>query len=129
MDLIDVQKLREYNDNYGWILTAVDHFSGFSFARPIEYKSAEDVAEALAEIFASVGLWESVHCDEGREFDNQILHQLEEYLNIKSIHGAPYSPWEQGKVERFNQTLERALGIHAAKCHSLLFRKETGFRE
>jgi IS30 family transposase len=92
-------------------LTAVDHFSGCAFTKPVEYKTATDVGAALLEIFESVGLWESVHADEGREFDNHTLHALEEILNIKSIHGAPYSPWEQGKVERFNRTLEAALGI------------------
>lgn len=110
IDLIDVQKFREENDNYGWILTAVDHFSGCAFTKPVEYKSAEDVASALMEIFDHVGLWESIHADEGREFDNHTLHEIEEMLNMKTIHGAPYSPWEQGKVERFNQTLEKALG-------------------
>lgn len=82
----------------------------YAFAKPVEYKTAEDVAEALNSIFEAVGVWEKVHADEGREFDNNTLHKIETLLNIQSVHGAPYSPWEQGKVERFNQTLERSLG-------------------
>jgi IS30 family transposase len=119
IDLIDVQKFREENDNFGWILTGVDHFSGFAVTSPIEYKSANDVATALLEIFDTLGLWESVHADEGREFDNEILHSIEQILQMKTIHGAAYSPWEQGKVERFNQTLEKALG-NSVKCCQVL---------
>jgi transposase InsO family protein len=68
-----------------------------------------EVAECLAETFKWLGVWQIVHADNGGEFKNDLVHSLEEMLNIKSIHGGAYSPWEQGKVERFNQTLERAL--------------------
>jgi IS30 family transposase len=94
-----VQKYREWNDNNGWILTAVDHFSGYAFAKPIAYKSAQDVAAALVEMFDVYGLWESVHSDQGREFVNETLQSIQEILHIHPIHGAPYSPWEQDKVE------------------------------
>jgi IS30 family transposase len=111
IDLIDVQKLRKENDNYGWILTGVNHFSGFAITRPVEYKTARDVALALLDVFEHLGLWESIHADEGREFDNTLVHAVQKELNMEPIHGAPYSPWEQGKVERFNQTVEKAIGM------------------
>jgi IS30 family transposase len=111
IDLVDMRLFKEHNDDFGWILTAVDHFTGFAMAHPIYHKEAEEVAERLWEAFKYYGVWQSVHADRGGEFNNELLHHLEALLNVRTIHGASYSPWEQGKVETFNQTLERTLGI------------------
>jgi IS30 family transposase len=107
---VDMKAFVEENEGYRYILTCVDHFSGYAFAHPLEHKEPEEVAERLWEMFKWVGMWQSIHADRGGEFKNETLHHLEGILGIKPIHGASYSPWEQGKVERFNQTLEKILG-------------------
>jgi len=49
MDLINLQKYNERG--YKWILTTVDVFSKYLWARPLKNKTAEEVKEALSKIF------------------------------------------------------------------------------
>jgi len=49
MDLIDFQKYNERG--YKWILTTVDVFIKYLWARPLNNKTAEEVKEALSKIF------------------------------------------------------------------------------
>jgi hypothetical protein len=83
-----MRAFKDVNDGFGWILTCVDHFSGYALAHPMEYKEAQEVAECLAETFKWLGVWQIVHADNGGEFNNDLVHSLEEMLNIKSIHGS-----------------------------------------
>jgi transposase InsO family protein len=54
---------------YGWILTMVDHFSGFLVARGLRRKEAGLVATAFLEsIVMCFGYPKMVHSDNGSEF-------------------------------------------------------------
>jgi IS30 family transposase len=88
-----------------WIISLIGHML-IHWATKLLRK----VTKNIAVLIDHYGPWECIHSDQGQEFDNHLMYDLQQLLNIKSIHGTPYSPWEQGKVEQFNQTLKKLLG-------------------
>lgn len=47
IDLCDVQSLARYNNGYKYILTCIDVFSKFAWARPLKNKKGETILEAF----------------------------------------------------------------------------------
>ena len=52
MDLIDVRKLAQYNDDKNWLLVAIDVFSKFSFVEAMSRKNSNETVKALTAIFS-----------------------------------------------------------------------------
>ena len=46
-----------------------------------------------------------LHSDQGKEFDNVMIHKLSELLGTVKTKTTPYHPRSDGLVERFNRTL------------------------
>ncbi len=44
LDLVDLQKFAEFNDDYRYLLTCIDCFSRYAFAIPLKITSTEDHA-------------------------------------------------------------------------------------
>ena len=110
IDLIDMRHLPD--DGNFWIMHATDHWSKFNFAYAIRSKHATCVAECLGQhIFPYFGVPRILHSDNGREFINQIIHQLLEswHANIQLVSGRPCHPQSQGVIERAHATLQRKL--------------------
>lgn len=106
IDTTYMLELGETNDGYKYIATGMDHFSKFPFAIPLKGRSARDWAQALAKLCYQYDAPDVLHADNGGEFRNQVMKELEQLLQVQIIHGNPYSPNEQGLVERWNQTLK-----------------------
>ena len=95
-----------------WPLSIVDDYSRYCLC----FKRATDVGmlttwELLWGLFEQYGLPDSLLCDNAFSapvglswFDARLVR-----LDIKPIHGRPYHPQTQGKVEGFNGTVEREL--------------------
>jgi hypothetical protein len=113
LDLINLSSYKQDNDNYQYIMTLIDHFSGYTWLRPLLFKSAEQVYQQLQPILCSdpCNLLQS---DNGKEFTAELITELLEQYDIKIVHGAPYTPSTQGRVERMNQTVKKALGMITA---------------
>jgi transposase InsO family protein len=110
-------------DFKGWIeiqrakvspLTVLDDHSRFLLAlRPCTDVSTRTAWNVLWDVFGEFGLPEAILCDNAfgirhavqcgvSWFESRLLR-----LGIRPIHGRPYHPQTQGKVERFHGTLER----------------------
>ena len=63
-DLCDYSNIKEYNNNYKYILTVIDIFSKYAFAIPIERKNAENIIDAFKTIFKSKRFPKKIHTDE-----------------------------------------------------------------
>ena len=98
--------------DYKWILHAIDHWSKFNFAFPLQSKEAESVAAIFRTyIFPYFGIPKIFHTDNGREFVNSIIENLIDswQSSIQVIHGRPRHPQTQGVIERAHRTLEQKL--------------------
>jgi len=104
MDLVDIQELAEANDNIRYLLTVIDTFTRFAWARLLKNKRGETVLEAFKSIIESSGKPKSLCCDRGTEFHNEkfkkycVENGIILYTSDSSIHGA--------YIERFNRTLQ-----------------------
>jgi transposase InsO family protein len=89
---------------FGYICNIVDCYSRFAFGGPLKGKHTKDVADLLLKFIYLIGSPRILQNDNGKEFTNS-LSQVVEDLKTKQIHGRPYHPQSQGRVERFNKTL------------------------
>ena len=93
-----------------YIMTAIDAFSRFLFAVPLRNKTAKTVAEALFKhIFCKFGTVRRILTDQGKEFDNALLHNLCNLFGIRKIRTTAYNPAANGRIERTHRTLNSIL--------------------
>jgi len=109
MDLID---LNQYPDNgFKYILHVRDHFSRFSWGKPLTSKEPVVIAGILFEIFCQFGPPIILQSDNGKEFTAHVIEKLVElWPSIKLVNGRPRHPQSQGLVERGNSILEKKIG-------------------
>ena len=104
---------KEPDECFKWIGHAIDHFSKYHILFPLLSKEGAEVAMNLIKyVFSYFGLPYLLHCDNGREFVNEVVEKWPGECQI--IHGKPRSPWVQGLVERTNACVESMI---AAKRH------------
>ena len=109
VDLIDFRTLAD--GEYKWIMTVQDHFTKYTWLRPLKNKCGLEVAKGLMEIFGDFGAPFILQSDNGREFRNSIVTGLKTlWPGIKIIHGRPRRPQSQGSVERANGDVQNILG-------------------
>ena len=56
IDLIDMTKKSEENDGYRYALVAIDNFTKFAHAVPINSKQPQDVTTAFKEVLNKIGV-------------------------------------------------------------------------
>jgi hypothetical protein len=100
------------DNEFRYILHARDHFSRFSWAKPLKTKESAIIASILYEIFCQFGPPLILQSDNGGEFTSNIIKCLTDiWPGLKIIHGRPRHPQSQGLVERGNGILEKKIGI------------------
>jgi hypothetical protein len=108
IDLIDVSKIKDENENNKFLLTVIDCFSKYAWAVPIKNKQGSTVLEAFKKILKlSNRVPLKIQCDDGTEFFNK---QFEDFCNKSNI--ILYSTFSEIKaaiIERFNRTLREKL--------------------
>ena len=106
-DLADVQDIASKNRGYRYILTVIDIFSRYAWARPLKTKRGEEVAAAFSNIFQEGRIPQRVQSDQGREFENRHVRDLFNRHNIELF--SVKSAYKAALVERFNRTLKHRL--------------------
>lgn len=109
-DLADVSLIAEENSGNHFILTVIDIFSRYAWARPLKGKAGKGVAKAFESIFEEGRIPKRVQTDAGKEFLNRDVRATFEKHNIESM--VVQSAVKAALVERFNRTLKSKLYRH-----------------
>ena len=95
------------NDQNYYQITAIDEYTRKRVLRIVDEKSTYQTTKFLETLEAELGFKiEKIQSDNGREFTNaengkKTLFELKlEELGIEYMRTRPYSPWQNGKVER-----------------------------
>lgn len=106
-DLCDVKSIAKYNSGHNFILTVIDIFSRYAWARPLKTKHGKEVTKAFQSIFREGRIPKRIQTDQGKEFENRHVKALFERHNIELF--SIKSQFKAALVERFNRTLKHRL--------------------
>ena len=106
-DLVEMQPYADENGGYRYLLTVIDVFSKFAWARPVKTKSGKDVTAAMKSILQEGRKPKLYQVDKGKEFYNQHFNSL---MDESKIHMySTESNLKASIVERFNRTLKNLM--------------------
>lgn len=108
-DLIEMQAFENENNHNRYMLTVIDVFSKYAWARPIRRKTSKNVVEAMRDILNSTDGArfkppKYLQTDQGTEFYNTEFQDMLREYDIKLF--SVFSNVKASVVERFNRTLK-----------------------
>jgi transposase InsO family protein len=113
MDLIDMSTGPQATRTFNYILTVVDFFSGYVWARRLSSK--DQTLTQLQNICNTVppqganGYPRFLQSDNGSEFKNALMTAWKNTNGIQQIFTTTYSPRSNGKVERANREIRKKI--------------------
>ena len=103
-DLVIMDSLAKYNNNYKYILTVIDVLSKYAWVEPIKAKTGENLVSAFEKILKKHRKPETFHSDKGTEFTNRKFQALLKKEGIRFF--TTQNETKASIVERFNRTLK-----------------------
>lgn len=109
IDLVEMIPYNQENKGYKYILTVIDIFSKYAYARGIKNKDASSIVKAMTDVFkkARYGYPKNIHSDQGKEFFNKDFKHLMEKHKINHYH--TFSKMKASIIERFNRTIKNKM--------------------
>ena len=92
-----------------YIVTMVDYATRYVEAKPLKTAKAEEVAEALWEIWTRVGVPKEILTDRGSQFVGDLANEVNRLLCVKGLTTTPYHAQGNGLVEKYNGTIKTML--------------------
>ena len=84
IDLVDVSRLKEFNDGYTFLLVCIDTFSKYVWIQALEKKTGKETTNAFLNILNDSRRTPSnIRYDQGTEFKNKDFQHL---LKLKNIN-------------------------------------------
>ncbi len=102
-DLVDMSAYSKENDNINFLLTCIDVFSKYAWARLLKNKTGLEVTKAFESIRKENRIPQKLQTDKGSEFFYKHFQQLMKKYNIHNF--ATASDVKASVAERFNRTL------------------------
>lgn len=101
---------------YRYLLTAIDRYTRWPEAWPLERITAEEVAEKFFSGWvARYGAPAKVTTDQGRQFESQLFRALGSCVGFARSRTTSYHPCSNGLIERFHRDLKAALMCHPSR--------------
>lgn len=94
-----------------FILVVVDYFSRYKEIKITRKISSGDIIKLLKEIFSRLGNPSSITADNGKQFCSEEIKHFCKERNIVLFNTVPYSPQQNGEVERQNRDILKRLKI------------------
>ena len=109
-DLVQVDGIEGYHlGRHYYVINAVDYISGKATSAVLVNKSSLSTANFLRELDIRLGFKvKAIQTDNGSEYAAK-FHQAAERLGIKHCFNYVKKPIYNGKVERFNRTIQEAI--------------------
>ena len=99
-----------------YILTVQCAFTKWVEAYALSNQKAKTCAQAMVNNWISrFGVPDSIHSDQGRNFESHLFSHLCEMLQIKKTRTTPYHPAGNGQVENINRTVKSLLKVRVAE--------------
>ncbi len=99
-----------------YILVVSDYFNRWAEAYSLPNQEASTIARILVDEWISrFGAPQSLHSDQGRNFESTLFVEMCQLLSIEKTRTTPYHPQSDGLVERLNRTLLTMLSIRACE--------------
>ena len=93
----------------------MDHLTRFAVLLPVPNNTAETVANVMMKrIISSFGPLDTFHSNQGPEYENNVIYQLQQILGWKNIRTTPYRPQGNSVSERMHSTMPSMLAMHSA---------------
>ena len=106
----DIAELPITRRGFRYILVVTDHFSKYVNIYPMKDQTAPTIAKLLFEEYVKEhGIPETLHTDQGRQFESRLVQELCSKLGIRKSRSTPYHPQGAGIVERCNRTIKDQL--------------------
>ena len=98
-------------NGYTYICTCICAFTKYVIAVPIRDKKATTVAKVLVErVILPFGSPNNILTDNGKEFENELWHEICRVLEINKQKTTTYHPACNGAIERWHRTMNSLLG-------------------
>lgn len=99
----DITELPVTSEGYRYVLVLMDYFTRYVNVYPMKDQRTPTVAQCIFEEYIRHhGIPESIHTDQGRQFELDMMKELCSLLGIEKSRTSPYHAQSDGMVERFN---------------------------
>ena len=93
----------------------MDHLTRCTVRIPVRSEAAETLAHAIfTRIISVFGPPETLHSDQGAEFENKVVHELKKTVGNKQTRTTPYRPQGVSASERVHPTMNSKPAMHTA---------------
>lgn len=120
-DLIDVQRLKQHNDGYAYLLTCIDVFSKFAWVEPLKNKTGPTMVEAFRRIFSTGRKPRKLQTDKGTEFLNRTFQKFLKEAHV-DFFVTENEDIKAAVVERFNRSLKEKLWRYFTRKNTLRYK-------
>ncbi|KAL7868371.1 hypothetical protein SRHO_G00097550 [Serrasalmus rhombeus] len=112
----DITELPITSKGHRYVLVIMDYFTRYINLFPLKDQRAITVAQCIFEEYIRHhGIPETIHTDQGRQFDSDLMKQLCRMLGIEKTRTSPYHAQSDGMVERLNRTLKDQLAKYMSQ--------------
>ena len=89
-------------NNNRYLPVVQDYFTKWAEPIPLHNQTAAAITTELIHLFAKFGIPDTLHSDQGRNFESTLMKQTLEAIGVHKLRTTAYYPQSDGMVKRFN---------------------------